>query len=268
MTASEPADLLAKLHADTRIPPPALVGKLVKTYTDRRGVERSLELDYLGHAAVTDILLSHDPCWSWEPVALDELGRPVVDRDKEGWARGIWIRLTVHGHSRLGYGTCGPGKQDAVKELIGDALRNGAMRFGIGLSLWSKEEWAEEGLEAGNEDRPEGRTPKENRGSAPKDNTPRAGKPRTAKSNDGTLLRQDQAIAARAQALGLDDQTRIDVIRALTGKTSGKELEPNQVTQVIRNMQWLIDGFVRLQYDLDGVPSILDTHPPNPGPPG
>jgi hypothetical protein len=141
--SDDQAERLAKLHLDTRIPPSEMVGKLQKRYTDRNGTDRVIELDYLGHAAVTDLLLAHDPCWSWEPAAADEQGRPLVDRDKDGWARGLWIRLTIHGHTRLGYGTCPAGKQDAVKELIGDALRNAAMRFGLALSLWAKEEWGE-----------------------------------------------------------------------------------------------------------------------------
>lgn len=50
------------------------------------------------------------------------------------------MRLTVCGHTRLGDGTCDPIKPDAVKELISDALKNAAMRFGVALSLWSKSE--------------------------------------------------------------------------------------------------------------------------------
>jgi hypothetical protein len=42
---------------------------------------------------------------------------------------------------RPAYGSCEPGKRDAVKELIGDAIRNGAMRFGVAGGLWSKGEW-------------------------------------------------------------------------------------------------------------------------------
>jgi hypothetical protein len=45
--------------------------------------------------------------------------------------------LTIAGVTRLGYGHA-DGKQgpDAVKETIGDALRNAGMRFGVGLDLW------------------------------------------------------------------------------------------------------------------------------------
>lgn len=91
-------------------------------------------LDYVGHAATTDRLLDADPHWNWEPMAMTPEGLPAVDR--EG---GLWIKLTVCGLTRLGYGTA-PGKKggDAMKELIGDAIRNAAMRFGVALDLWHK----------------------------------------------------------------------------------------------------------------------------------
>jgi hypothetical protein len=41
--------------------------------------------------------------------------------------------------TRLGYGNAeGKSGGDAVKEIIGDALRNAAMRFGAALDLWHK----------------------------------------------------------------------------------------------------------------------------------
>ena len=90
----------------------------------------AMHLDYVGHAAVTDRLLSVDPRWTWEPLAVDERGLPALDRDGN-----LWIRLTVCGVTRLGVGD-GP----SMKERIGDALRNAAMRFGVALSLWTKDE--------------------------------------------------------------------------------------------------------------------------------
>ena len=92
--------------------------------------ERHVDLDYVGHATTTDRLLSVDPTWTWEPVALDQQGAPALD--KEG---NLWIRLTVCGVTRLG---CGDGPE--MKQRIGDALRNAAMRFGVALDLWSKAE--------------------------------------------------------------------------------------------------------------------------------
>ena len=75
-----------------------------------------------------------DPAWTWEPVALDEHGLPLLDE-----FGGLWIRLNVCGVSRLGYGDAGGKKgPNAVKEAVGDALRNAAMRFGVALELWCK----------------------------------------------------------------------------------------------------------------------------------
>lgn len=95
-----------------------------------------IHLDYVGHAALTDRLLDTDPHWSWEPVAFRD-GLPAFDQ-----SGGLWIRLTVCGVTRLGYGHAAakqgvdPGARE--KEVIGDALRNAAMRFGAALDLWHK----------------------------------------------------------------------------------------------------------------------------------
>lgn len=91
-------------------------------------------LDYVGHAAITYRLLDCDPNWNWKPVAFGKLEAGELDANG-----GMWIELTVCGHSRLGYGSA-DGKKggDAMKELIGDALRNAAMRFGAALDLWHK----------------------------------------------------------------------------------------------------------------------------------
>lgn len=94
----------------------------------------AVHLDYVGHAAVTNRLLDCDPEWSWEPFAIAPDGSPLIDRNG-----GLWIRLTVCGVSRIGYGDAdGKSGGNAVKEAIGDALRNAAMRFGAALDLWHK----------------------------------------------------------------------------------------------------------------------------------
>ncbi len=93
-------------------------------------------LDYVGHAALTDRLLDCDPGWNWEPVATTEDGSPKFDS-----AGGMWIRLTVCGLTRLGYGHAENKKGgDAIKEIIGDAMRNAALRFGAALAHWHKGE--------------------------------------------------------------------------------------------------------------------------------
>lgn len=94
----------------------------------------AVHLEYVGHAALTDRLLDADAEWSWRPLALDERGLPAFDRDG-----GLWIELTVAGVTRLGYGDAsGKSGSNAIKEAIGDALRNAGMRFGAALDLWHK----------------------------------------------------------------------------------------------------------------------------------
>lgn len=131
---------LRKLHRETRVPDPAKVAQLPSRRKNKQTGqwEDGKPLDYLGHADVTDLLLVHDPHWNWEPVAWTDQGLPGIVKDAQGWPVGLWIRLTIHGVTRLGYGNCAPGKDDAVKELIGDAIRNAALRFGVALQLWSK----------------------------------------------------------------------------------------------------------------------------------
>ncbi len=95
----------------------------------------AVHLDYVGHAALTDRLLDADPEWTWEfAVADPTTGAPLLDKNG-----GLWIRLTVCGVTRLGYGDAqGKTGGNAVKEAIGDALRNAGMRFGAALDLWHK----------------------------------------------------------------------------------------------------------------------------------
>jgi hypothetical protein len=94
----------------------------------------AIHLDYVGHAALTDRLLDCDPFWDWEPLAFGPNGFPAMDGDG-----GMWIKLTICNVTRLGYGHA-DGKKggNATKEVIGDALRNAAMRFGAALDLWHK----------------------------------------------------------------------------------------------------------------------------------
>src|ERR1044072_7642581 len=105
--------------------PPESVGQLPKG---------GVMLDYAGHAAVTDRLLAVDPEWSWAFALHRADGTPVLD-DGSG---NLWITLTVCGVTRIGVGD---GKN--AKERIGDAIRNAAMRFGVALDLWAKENLVE-----------------------------------------------------------------------------------------------------------------------------
>jgi len=98
-----------------------------------------LQLEYVSHAWVTNRLLGVDPLWTWEPVAFDDDGLPKFDDNG-----GLWIKLTICGVTRYGYGEPqGRDKFDMTKGAIGNAIRNAAMRFGVALDLWAKEAPAE-----------------------------------------------------------------------------------------------------------------------------
>lgn len=120
-----------------------------------------LHLSYVGHADVTGRLLEADPKWSWRPMYRQvdpeiyklvlAAGDPVMvaqylnscppQLDEFG---GLWIWLVLHDddgneHEFPGYGDAqGKAGPNGRKELIGDAIRNAAMRRGVALALWSK----------------------------------------------------------------------------------------------------------------------------------
>ncbi len=123
------------------------IDQLPRTYHRGKPDERTVQLDYVGHATATARLLDADLGWTWEPFAIDEQGLPRVIR--RGDALELWIRLTIDGTTKPGVGTVPveydrdtnaelPADQDTAKELIGDAIRNAAMRFGVALDLWRK----------------------------------------------------------------------------------------------------------------------------------
>jgi len=113
------------------IPDPKIVGTI-----PRNGIN----LAYVSHADITKILIEIDPSWNWQPIAWDN-GRPAIH--VENGTATMWATLTLLGKSLLGVGSVRADKQDLDKELIGDFLRNASMRFGIALSLWSKQDWSD-----------------------------------------------------------------------------------------------------------------------------
>lgn len=95
-----------------------------------------MHIEFVSHADVTDRLLAVDPEWTWEPVAFAANGLPALTPDG-----GLWIRLTVAGVTRIGYGGAdGKTGDDGVKEAVSDAIKVTAMRFGVALDLWRKSE--------------------------------------------------------------------------------------------------------------------------------
>lgn len=125
----ENTDALKNILSKYGVPDPKIVGKLPKG---------GRQLDFVGHADVTKFLLEIDPHWQWVPIAWDN-GRPAIHIEN-GMAT-MWGELRILGQARLGVGSVEAKKPDLDKELVSDFLRNAAMRFGICLSLWTKQEW-------------------------------------------------------------------------------------------------------------------------------
>lgn len=93
-----------------------------------------VHLDYVGHAYVRERLNEVDPEWTWEPMALTAKGLPLL---QDGC---LWVRLTIGGKTHLGVGDAPRQSGGRMwKELIGDALRNAAMSFGVALDMWKRE---------------------------------------------------------------------------------------------------------------------------------
>ena len=109
-------------------PDPKIVGTI-----PRNGIN----LAYVSHAEITRILIEIDPMWNWKPVAWQD-GRPAT-HEANGMIT-MWATLTLLGKDLIGVGSVRSDKPDYEKELIGDFLRNAAMRFGICLSLWTKQD--------------------------------------------------------------------------------------------------------------------------------
>lgn len=94
-------------------------------------------ITYVGHARINLRLLDVDPYFDLQ-LDTDELGRPII-QPGTNW---VWGTLVVLGKVQRCVGDAG-GKNladgNAIKELYGDAMRNGAMRLGCGLGLWAGE---------------------------------------------------------------------------------------------------------------------------------
>lgn len=97
---------------------PEQIGKLPAT-------QKRPALDFVGHAAVTDRLNKIAPDWSYTVDTMSTIGDKV-------WIRGT---MTIGGISRPEFGD-----GDDPKEAIGNFIRRGAMRFGVAIDLWSREE--------------------------------------------------------------------------------------------------------------------------------
>lgn len=104
----------------------------------------AVHLDYVGHAAITERLnkVAGPDGWDWEPLATDGSHLPLVTN--VGGDAVLWIRLTIGDVTKLGVGTCSKDRSDRDKVLIGDALRNAGLRFGMALEMWKRDRYVEE----------------------------------------------------------------------------------------------------------------------------
>lgn len=178
------------------------------------------DLSYVGHAALTNRLLDADERWTWEPVAWTDEGLPRFDRDG-----GLWIRLTIDGVPRLGYGDAqGKSGPNATKEVIGDALRNAGMRFGAALELWHKGDLSKKAAGVSDDDLEDARPARAAR-QAQAENLPQYQPEQPAKpvelseQSDATQLRIGIKDAAEAGGFGL-----VEVASVFRTWTQGTEI--------------------------------------------
>jgi len=203
--------------------PPELIGKRPqpirkdnpKGHCDECGGFHGLpavHLDYVGHAATTDRFLQVDPDWTWEPMARGDHGEPLL------FNGGLWINLTICGVTRPGFGDAtGAG---GMKEMIGDALRNAGMRFGVALDLWAKEDLHATAQEpasgsagpAKRKPRPEAK--KAAAGSA-------AGVERDNENSGLATEEQRQALYKLAEEIGVDGARFREILQYVTGQQLG-----------------------------------------------
>lgn len=118
-----------------------------------------IHLDYVGHADITTRLndVAGPENWSIEPMAYNADGTPLMS---DG---GMWCWMTIGETRKMCFGDAqGKTGPDAIKEIIGDAIRNGAMRFGVGTYLWSKSDAASQLIDDSPSDKPQQKqTPKQ-----------------------------------------------------------------------------------------------------------
>lgn len=191
-------DMTAERATALRKPfPPESIGRLPKG---------GAMLDYVGHAAVTDRLLTVDPTWSWEPFSIGPDGLPALDRSNN-----LWIRLTICGVTRIGVGD---GK--SAKECIGDAIRNAAMRFGVALDLWAKEDLVEFAQAAQAHQAPPP-PPVEKDAYAPGITEPQM-KKIAAAMRDAGISDRDNALVYVSDVVGRQIESRADLTRVEAGK--------------------------------------------------
>jgi hypothetical protein len=208
---------------------------------------RAVHLHYVGHAGITARLDEVDPHWNWEPMARTDKGLPLIDNGI------LWIYLTVLGVTRIGLGDAGgrTGPQ-AAKEIVGDAIRNGAMRFGVAVYLWSKSKHAAELAAGVNDDEPtqDEATPDE---SAGREDSQQHAPGHAAQLTQIAILLNQKRGARSPQAKHAELSTRFN--RKIE---SAKELTPAEVKLLLTELRAMPD-YTPATTELSGLAAELAT---------
>jgi hypothetical protein len=123
-------------------------------------------IDFVGHAAVTDRLNSETPDWTYqvEPVVItakDDLPHVIA----------VFGTMTIDGVTRAEVGDVERMSRygDELKKAISDFIVRAAMRFGVALDLWSKEDLlsASNGAGSGGESISQSSSPTSSEGTTP-----------------------------------------------------------------------------------------------------
>jgi hypothetical protein len=174
--------------------------------------EAHICLKYIGHAEATNRLLNVDPFWDWEPMALDSNGLPQYDGNL-----GMWIRMTVCGMTRIGYGDAtGKAGANAVKEIIGDAIRNAGMRFGMALDLWTSSEL--EILESG------GESPEQEAPATPRSTSRPAVAPKSPPASSAAPGDDKIAVLDRLYLQAVDGRENRDLLTQVRGNAAKEDV--------------------------------------------
>jgi hypothetical protein len=194
-----------------------------------------VHLEYVGHVDTARTLTEIDPDWSWEPFAVDEHGLPCeIER---GRIVELWGRLTLLGKTVICVGSCETDKSDVAKELVGDLIRNGAMRHGIYGALWSKAE------RDANRRQDASRTRRRSSTRATSSNDA-ASQPATSQADRRQATLDKKRDALRERAAGLDGDARAEFTAYLTDQHISLKgrCDRNQLGAAEKFLNALLDG--------------------------
>src|SRR6266540_4864150 len=124
------------------------------------GTAKRPPLDYVGHAAVTNRLNNAAPDWTYTIERVEVRGsiervgderRFVSSEDGLPHVVAVFGTMTIGGVTRQEVGEVDSFTTYGLelKNAISDFIRRGAMRFGVALDLWSKEDLFSEPLDTG-----------------------------------------------------------------------------------------------------------------------